>query len=185
MHKLAFILLMISGIVQHISAQSIPNLNKLKIVMIRHGEKPVPGDNLNCMGLNRAMLLPPVITGKFGVPDFVYVPQIAMAEQTLHSRPFQTLIPLVGKYNLKVNSQHLTRNFEEIATDLKSKTGTILLCWEHKAIPYIAQALGVKLDSLLWPDDDYDSIWIVTFVNGKAVLTKDKEGLKPSADCGF
>jgi len=27
----------------------------LKIVIIRHGEKPDNGDNLNCQGLNRAM----------------------------------------------------------------------------------------------------------------------------------
>lgn len=46
----------------------------------------------------------------------------------------------------------------------------------------IIHALDIS-DNLIWPDDAYDSIWIVTFKNGKAVLTKDKEGLMPAVKC--
>lgn len=183
--KTALIILMVFGISQNITAQTAPDLSKLKIVIIRHGEKPLKGDNLTCQGLNRSNLLPAVIKAKFGVPDYVFVPGLGLGETTKHSRMFQTIIPLVAKYNLTVNSSHAEKDADQIAADLKAKTGTVLLCWEHKAIAPIAKALGINTDGLIWPDDDYDSIWIVTFKNGVAVLTKDKEGLKPAADCNF
>jgi hypothetical protein len=184
MKTLIVTLLMITGLAGTANADTEPNLSRLKIVIIRHGEKPVPGDNLNCKGLNRSILLPAVIKAKFGVPDFVYVPAPLLGKQTQGVRMFETVVPLVTKYNLKVNSKHQTKDYEQIAADLKDKTGTILVVWEHKAIPYITNALGID-DKLAWANDDFDSIWIVTFKNGKAILTKDKEGLNPSEDCSF
>ena len=155
---------------------------ELKIVFIRHGEKPEKGGNLTCRGLNRALQLPAVITQKFGVPDFTYVPQLGMGEKTLHARMFETLIPLVSKYNLVINSKFEEKDTLGVASELKSKTGTVLIVWEHKAISGIVHALGVN-DNVRWPDDDYDSIWIVTIKNGKASFSTDKEGLNPSNDC--
>jgi len=155
----------------------------LKLIFIRHGEKPLKGDNLTCQGLNRALLLPNLISKKFGVPAYLFVPGLALGESTRHARMFQTISPLAIKYNLPINSSHAEKDSTEIAQDLKGKNGTVLIVWEHKAIKSIIHALGIS-DNLVWPDDDYDSIWIVDFANGKAVLTKDKEGLKPAADCG-
>jgi hypothetical protein len=184
MKKLLIILVMLTGIVTNIDAQIKPDLSKLKIVIIRHGEKPPIGDNLSCQGLNRANQLPAVIASKFGVPDFVYVPALLQGKRTYGARMFETVIPLVAKYNLKVNTKHETQDYNQIATDIKSKTGIVLVVWEHKAIPYIVQALGID-ERPVWASNDFDSILIITFVNGKAILTKDKEGLTPSVDCGF
>ncbi len=155
----------------------------LKLIFIRHGEKPVKGDNLTCQGLNRALLLPTLISKRFGVPSYLFVPSLALGEATKHARMFQTITPLAIKYNLAINSSHEEKDSVMIAQDLKSKTGIVLIVWEHKAIKSIVHALGVS-GNFVWPDDDYDSMWLVTFSQGKAVLTKDKEGLKPAADCG-
>jgi len=157
----------------------------LKLVFIRHGEKPEKGDNLTCQGLNRAMQLPAVLYAKFGVPAFTYVPEMKMGDGTEHARMFETVTPLAAKYNLKINTSHAEKDSINMAADLQTKTGTVLIVWEHKAIAPIIRALGISAPDLKWPDDDYDSIWIVTFVNGKAVLTKDKEGITPSAACNF
>jgi hypothetical protein len=55
--------------------------------------------------------------------------------------------------------------------------------WEHKGLVDIAEQLGVK-EKLHWKDDDFDSIWIITFSKkGKARLVVDHEGLHPSAKC--
>jgi hypothetical protein len=35
----------------------------------------------------------------------------------------------------------------------------------------------------VWDDNDFDSIWMVSFKNGIAVLNKGKEGLKPAENC--
>ncbi len=157
----------------------------LKIVFIRHGEKPLKGDNLTCQGLNRSMKLPAVITSKFGVPAFVFVPGLGLGEATKHARMFETIVPLVSKYNLTVNSSRTEKDSLGMAADLKSRNGVVLVSWEHGGIAPIVRALGVQEAGLKWPDDDYDSIWIITFNNGKAILSRDKEDIKPSADCNF
>jgi len=154
----------------------------LKIIFIRHGEKPEKGGNLTCKGLNRSLQIPSVIARKFGVPDFTYVPQIATGDKTSHARMFETVTPLAVKYNLVINSKFDEKDFAGVAAELKSKTGTVLVVWEHSAIPGIIQALGVK-DEVKWQGDDFDSIWIVTIKNGNATFSTDKEGLNPSNDC--
>ena len=167
--------------ISEVKAQS----NDLRVVFIRHAEKPKVGDNLTCQGLNRALKLPAVLYSKFGIPAFTYVPSIGLGEATKHSRMFQTVMPLAAKYNLVINSAHIEQDSLGIAANIKSKTGTVLVLWEHKGIAPIVRSLGVNKTDLIWPDDDYDSIWIVTFTNGKAIFTTDKEGIKPSADCSI
>ncbi|QEC75294.1 histidine phosphatase family protein [Mucilaginibacter ginsenosidivorax] len=157
----------------------------LKIVFIRHAEKPLKGDNLTCEGLNRSLKLPAVITAKFGIPAFVFVPSLGLGEATKHARMFQTIVPLAAKYNLTINSSRTEKDSLGMAADLKSRSGVVLVSWEHGGIAPIVRALGVKESDLKWPDDDYDSIWLVTFKNGEAVLTKDKEGIVPAVGCAF
>ena len=157
----------------------------LKLVFIRHAEKPADGDNLTCQGLNRAMQLPKVLYEKFGIPAYTFVPAIGLGNSTRHARMFQTVIPLAAKYNLVINTSHAEKDSIAMATDIKSKTGTILIVWEHKAIAPIIRSLGITAPDLKWPDNDYDSIWIVTFPNGVATLTRDKEGINPPAGCSF
>jgi hypothetical protein len=159
--------------------------NNLKLVIIRHGEKDASGDNLNCKGMNRALQIPKVIVGKFGVPKFIYVPTVNTGKSTTHSRMFQTATPLASKYGINVDSKYDVEDYEKLAANLQAQTGTILVVWEHEAIVEIAKALGAKTKGLQWPDNDFDSIWIVTYNNGKATLTMSKEGLNPAAACGF
>lgn len=154
----------------------------LKLVFIRHAEKPLKGSNLTCQGLNRSLQIPAVLVKKFGVPQYLMVPQLGLGDTTKHSRMFQTIAPLAIRYNLAIATTHSEKDFAQIAADLKSRKGTTIITWEHKAIPGIVKALGIA-ETLTWADDDYDSIWIITFKNGVPQLTKDKEGLHPSVDC--
>lgn len=155
----------------------------LRVVLIRHAEKPAKGDNLTCQGLNRALALPKVLYAKFGTPDFTYVPALGLGNATKRARMFQTVTPMAVRYNLTVNSSLEEKDSTAIGSELLSRKGTVLVVWEHKAIPMIARALGVKEAGLTWNDDDFDSIWIITFPGGKPTLTKDKEGLQPAAAC--
>ena len=154
----------------------------LKIVFIRHGEKPEKGNNLTCKGLNRSLMLPAVITKKFGVPDFVYVPSLTLGEKTKHARMFETVIPLTAKYNLDIDSKFEEKDSVGIANDMMQKKGTVLVVWEHGAIGGILHALGVQ-NVAKWASDDFDTMYIITFKDGKPVMTKDSEGLNPSEDC--
>ncbi len=155
----------------------------LKVIIIRHGEKPVNGDNLNCQGLNRSQLLPAVIISKFGIPAFSYVPSLSTDSATKHARMFQTITPLAVKYNLIINSKFSGKDSSTLTQDIFKRYGNVLVVWDHKSIVPIIHAFGINDPLLKWDNDDFDSIWIVTFKNGTATLTKDKEGLKPSSNC--
>jgi hypothetical protein len=58
------------------NASEISPDNSLKVVIIRHGEKPESGDNLSCQRENRALQLPSVLYQKFSKPDYIYVPSL-------------------------------------------------------------------------------------------------------------
>ena len=175
------LLISLTGVTNHLNAQKLND--DLRIIFIRHGEKPKTGDNLNCQGLNRAMALPAVITGKFGIPAYCYVPSLGLDSSTKHARMFQTVTPLAVKYGLKINSSFGTKDSAGIAKDILLKHGTVLLVWNHNYIASIVHAIGISNELLKWDDNDFDSIWEISFSNGVPVFTKDKENLLPAADC--
>lgn len=173
-----------------VSAASFPCIgqsapaNNLKVVMIRHGEKPETGDNLSCQGENRALQLPAVLYQKFNKPDYTYVPTLGLGKATTHARMFQTVSPFAIQYNLTVDSKYNKDDYSKVAKNVLEKTGTVLMVWEHKAIPHIAEHLGVN-NPPSWEGQDFDSIWVITYSNGKAVLSIDKEGITPPPYCNF
>lgn len=165
------------------SDKNLPDKN-LIVVIIRHAEKPASGDNLSCQGENRALQLVNVLYQKFKQPDYTYVPALKLDKNTAHSRMFQTVTPLAIKYNLTINSQYNEKDAKRVAKSVFKKTGTVLMVWEHSAIADLARALGVDKPPK-WHAEDFDSIWIVTYANGRAALAEDREGLSPSANCSF
>lgn len=163
----------------------------LRVIIIRHGEKPAEGDNLSCAGLNRALALPAVLDRLLPTPpDFIYVPIIGTdSKSTSTARMFQTVTPYAVQHNLAVNSDFDVDNATGVADAVRHHRGTVLLVWEHDNIPRIAKKLGVK-GPLAWPDDDFDSIWLIDFSGGGAkgkakhpALTKGQEHIRPSATC--
>jgi hypothetical protein len=142
--------------------------SSLKVVIIRHGEKPETGDNLSCQGEQRALQLPAVLYQKFNKPEYTYIPTLEPGKATKHARMFQTVTPFAVKYNLTVDSKFDKDDYSKIAKNVLEKTGTVLMVWEHKAIQPIAQQLGVK-NPPAWNGNDFDSIWVITYQDGKAV----------------
>ncbi len=168
-----------------------PKAPVLRIIIIRHGEKPEEGDNLSCAGLNRALALPAVLNQLMPTPpDYTYVPLIGTDDQnTSTARMFQTVTPYAVQYNLVINSDYDVDNTKGIAKELRHLRGTALVVWEHESIPEIAKKLGIK-GPLEWPDADFDSIWIIDFSGGGAkgkakrpAMTRSQEGIHPLATC--
>lgn len=153
-----------------------------KVVIIRHGEKPPMGNNLSCMGMNRALQLAGVLAQKFGKVDAIFAPAVNNGRTTNQARMFQTISPYAIKNNLDINTKYMVSDVNGVATALQAMNGTILVVWEHNAIEKLVRSLGIA-DKQQWGADDFDSIWIITWANGKAVLTKDAENIKPSANC--
>jgi hypothetical protein len=183
--KKIYLLLALSGCLTLLYSCDATAQNKnLKLVFIRHAERPEDGDNLNCQGLNRSMLLPAVLYKKFGKPQAIYVPSLNLGAATKHSRMLQTITPFAAKYNLNINTTYDAADYKKIGKALLKEQGTIFIVWEHNNIPSIVEYLGVS-EKLKWPGEDFDSIWIVTFPKESAVLTRDRENLKPAAGCPF
>jgi hypothetical protein len=154
----------------------------LQVIIIRHGEKPEDGENLTCQGENRARQAPAVLRGKFGKIDYIYVPTVVSAgNRTLHSRMFQTAAPVAIRNGLEINSQFSGTDFTQVAHSVWGKKGTVLLVWNHTAIGKLAQSLGVQAPA--WDDADFDSILVIKYPQGKAVLTMDAERIFPSPEC--
>ena len=161
----------------------------LKVVIIRHCEKPDSGSNCTCAGLNRALALPNVLDTVTGTPDYTYVPSLEMGKKTKHSRMFETVMPFAVQKNLDINSKFDEADTANVALELMKKRGVVLMVWEHSNIPPIARNLGVK-SVPSWGKKDFDSIWIIEFSKtdkkGKLknpVLTIEKENINPSGNC--
>ena len=154
--------------------------NDLTIVIIRHGEKYAAGSNLNCKGLNRALHIPAVINKQFGRPLLIYVPTVKTGAVTSEDRMFQTATPLAVTDSVAINSEFDETKTKDLADYLKTQNGLQLVVWEHTNIPKLGHSLGLGKDSLSWNGSDFDTIWIVTFPNGRKhapVLVKSTEGL--------
>jgi hypothetical protein len=169
-------------------AQQSANPVALKVVIIRHGEKPETGDNLSCAGLNRALALPPVLKNAVGIPDYTYVPTMKTGKKTGSVRMFQTVTPFAVKYNLTINSKYQEMDSTGAASDVLKKRGVVLMVWEHSNIPPLARALGVP-GELSWKGKDFDSIWTIEFTENadKTLTFKDfkisQENITPSDKC--
>ena len=169
------------------SAESCSQTNSskayLKVVIIRHAEKPELGDNLCPMGQNRALALPAVLDTLIGVPDFTYIPKLNTGKATSRVRMLQTITPFAVKHNLTLNSSFKEQDVNEVAADITKKSGVVLMVWEHSNIPDLAKALGIK-GKLKWKKEDFESIWIIEFKNqSEPTLRIEQENIKPKGDC--
>ena len=173
----------------HPKAPPVPKGPLLQIVIIRHGEKPTESENLSAKGFERALALPEMLNNLLPQPPhFTYVPCIGTdKEETTRMRMVQTVLPYAVQHNLTVNSDYAPDEIKGLVKELRHHRGTVLLMWEHHNIVKITEALGIK-EPQEWPDDDYDSIWTITFKKGRAkgrakqpVLTKDRQGIQPTA----
>ncbi len=153
-----------------------------KLVIIRHGEKPEKGENLNCKGLDRSLKLVNILHQKIGTPDYIYVPAINTGKNTSTARMYQTIVPFAVKYNLNINTKYDVKDAEALVNSIQKKTGTVLLVWEHKGVQNILKTLGVK-NPPAWDDNDFDSMITITFPKGIATLSKDRENITPSNNC--
>lgn len=157
---------------------------KLRVVIIRHGEKPSHGNNLCPKGQDRALALPAVLDKVVGIPNHTYIPKINTGANTSGMRMFQTVTPFSVKHNLILNSQYKDSEAEKAALEIGKKRGVVLVVWDHTNIPVMAKKLGVA-GVLKWHKTDFDSIWIIDFMKGvpMPVLTIQKENIHPEGSC--
>lgn len=146
------------------------------ILLIRHAEKADDsGSDLSPTGFERArqlpkLFLPPGVRHDLPTPQFLFA-----AKATTHSnRPIETLTPLSAALHLPINDTFLNEDYANLAATLlsgKYAGKVILIAWHHGKTPQLAIALGATPPYATWPDEQYDRIWRIDYINHKATLT--------------
>jgi hypothetical protein len=144
------------------------------ILLIRHAEKLNDGRiDLSPIGFERARLLPKVFAP--GARPDVPTPQVLFAtRESAHSnRPIQTVTPLAAALHLPIDDSFRDQDYAALASTLlsgKYAGKVVLVVWHHGKIPQLATALGAKPPYKPWPEQQYDRIWRIDYVDGKVTI---------------
>jgi len=152
------------------------------ISLIRHGEKQIgaqlpqgvsidgtPDPNsLTPRGWQRAGALVGLFVPRAGqtddrmlsIPDHLFASEVGPHSQS--RRPLETLQPISQRLGLAVDEPYLQDELDGLVLALRASDGNVLVAWEHKRIPLIANRLVADPSSVpqVWPDDRYDVVWI-------------------------
>lgn len=145
-----------------------------QIVIIRHGEKPATGNELNEQGWKRANALVSFfgenkIINEFGTPIAVYAG--APNKPGASIRSIQTITPTAKNLGLEVH-QSITKDqidllVNEVMNTKEYDNHTVLICWEHSVIPDMAHLFGATDAPDTWDSNVFDRAWIIRYTDGQ------------------
>ncbi len=155
------------------------------ILIIRHAEKLPNGDtDLSPEGYARAQLLlkafiPLGVRPDLPTPQYIF----AAAPSTHSNRSGLTVIPLADALHVQINQDFKDHRYADLAAELLSGRyagKVVLVSWHHGKIPELAAALGATPPYNPWPEQQFDRIWRIDYVNGKATLRDLPYVISPS-----
>jgi hypothetical protein len=154
------------------------------IFLIRHAEKLSNGEmDLSAAGSERAKLLVQAFSSNGNRPDLPTPQVLFAAHVSAHSnRSLQTLLPLATSLHLPIDDSFKDEDFEDLAAALlsgKYAGKVVLVAWHRGEIPQLATALGATAPYARWPAEQYDRIWRIDYVDGKASLRDLPYALMP------
>lgn len=146
------------------------------IVILRHGEKPEAGlGQISCQGLNRALALPGVLLGRFGVPAAIFAanPGQQKTDRGIaynYVRPLATIEPTAVRVGLPVDARFGFDDLKSLQAALLApglRDATVFVAWEHHLAETLARELLSRFDGNpaevpKWRNEDFDSLYIIT-----------------------
>lgn len=141
-------------------------LSGVRLLIIRHAEKPEEGSGLTPAGERRAKAYAGyfqhlILDGKPVRLDHIF----AARDSDNSMRPRLTVAPLSAALHLPLDLRYSDGDYEALASDLRSKHygADILICRRHGKIPKLLTALGANSADLIpgdkWPGKVYD--WLI------------------------
>lgn len=145
------------------------------IMVIRHAERPLRGVNgvdpkgtpdkhsLVPRGWQRAGALavlfndPPKPLIR---PDHIFAASDARSSDS--KRPLQTVTPLAKKLGLTIESSFAKGDEADMVAAVTSRKGSVVIAWQHEAIPKIAALIAGRGTYPKWRASRYDMIWVFT-----------------------
>lgn len=140
-----------------------------QILLMRHGEKPVVGNELSEQGWLRAKALPQLFLDRaefqrYGLPVALYA--MSPNKEGGSLRAIQTLKYVSKQLNLPMETDFTRDQVDELINNIKNNKSydnkMIVICWEHKVLVKIANRLGLNEVSQ-WPSEQFDRIWSLNF----------------------
>ena len=150
------------------------------IILIRHAEKPENSDNphLSKAGVKRAQALVSFITRdaqmtSLGRPVAIFATQTTKDDNG--QRTQETVAPLAAALRMSVQTPYHGKDYAELAklilSTFKYSGKTVVVCWNHETIPELAAALGVTPMPPKWRGSVFDTVYVISYKNGRATLT--------------
>ncbi len=170
------------------------------IVLLRHGEKPEAGlGQITCQGLNRALALPGVLLGRYGVPAAIFAANPGQQKEDRgivfsYVRPLATIEPTAIRAGLPVDTRFGFDQIGPLQAALLApglQNATVFVAWEHHLAENLARNLvssfgGNPADVPKWRSEDFDSLYVVTLEEDtqgrrRARFQRDSQGLDGQA----
>ena len=154
------------------------------ISLIRHAEKQIGGqlpqgvaidgtpdpESLTPRGWQRAGAIVGLFVGHdpasgssadLPTPAHLFASEIGPHSQS--RRPIETLQPLAERLGLTIGEPFLQDELDGLVAAVLECDGDVLVAWEHKRIPLIANRLVSDPATVpqVWPDDRYDVTWVL------------------------
>jgi hypothetical protein len=154
------------------------------ILIFRHAEKLTDGQiHLPPAGFKRADRLRDLFVPPGKRPDLP-TPQVIFATHaSAHSdRPVETVTPLAQALHLPIDSSISNDDYAGLARTLlsgKYAGKVVLIAWHHGTIPSLVISLGAKPPVETWPDEQFDRVWRIDYVDGKATIKDLPQHLMP------
>jgi hypothetical protein len=158
-----------------LGAASAASAAPAQVVVIRHGEKPATGPDLDAQGYARAQALVgffehnPVVT-RFGPIVAIYA--MDPKDQNGSQRPIETVTPTAQALGLSIDTDYLRKQIPQMVQDILGNHAydgkTVVICWEHHVIPAIVDAFGWTSAPQTWSGSVFDQAWVLSFTGDKA-----------------
>lgn len=170
---------------------SAPVRTATKIMIVRHGEKPgkdgqkpygVDEDgqqddlSLSPTGWQRAGALAvlfdpargPLQHPALAVPQHLFAGDPSRSGKGISKRPLETITPLSRRLGLTINQTYAVGQEQQVANAAMAHSGVVLIGWEHKHIPLIAnQILGdTTTVPQSWPSERFDVVLVFDLQDG-------------------
>lgn len=161
---------------------SAPHEQAVKIMVIRHAEKPSPTpppygvtiggerekESLSVRGWQRAGALANFFAptnGSFQDPSLAEPRFLYASKPTRHRgsrRPIETITPLVEKLSLRINSHFPKSETEAMLGAVLLCVGVVLVCWQREYIPQLANYIlrDKTVAPQDWPEERFDVVWV-------------------------
>jgi hypothetical protein len=160
-------------------------LSDATILIIRHAEKPEFGLGLTPEGQARASAYVRYFHEFRLDSQPLRLDYLVAADDSEHSqRSRLTLEPLAQAIGLKPDLHFQARQSRELASELQSMPHgkTILICWHHREIPELLQALGADPERLLphgqWPAQEFGWVLKLRYDHRGHLIRKETRRIK-------